>query len=153
MITKTLSGGSAPHQGFLESSITGKYGVMSKRALPVPVNYENQEESDQDSDGEPGVRGSKKKDVLVLVKKHQARGEYNGYTNGDSIRLQLIGQRSQIDYAQRSPSPNLDLVSVQHDFASRGLGGQTPYQETVQSSSRTTNKNKHYLLHLKPRQL
>ena len=86
MISKTSAGG-APHQGYLESSIGGKFGVISKRALPVPVNYENQEESDQDSDGELGVRGGKKKDVLVLVKKHQARGEYNGYTNGDSIRL------------------------------------------------------------------
>ncbi len=85
MITKASAG--APHQGYLESFVGSKYGVMSKRALPASVNYENQEESDQDSDGELGVRGSKKKDVLVLVKKQQARGEYNGYTNGDSIRL------------------------------------------------------------------
>ena len=83
---------------FIHSSSEGKFGIISKRALPEPVNYENQEESDPDSEDVTAIKvhippqpQPKKKDVLVLVKKNQARMEYTGYTNGDNLRLQLIG--------------------------------------------------------------
>jgi hypothetical protein len=53
----------------------------------VAVNFENQEESDPESDDALRSGNHKKKDVLVLVKKNTSRGDYNGYTNGDHLRL------------------------------------------------------------------
>jgi hypothetical protein len=64
-----------------------KLSIISKRALPVAVNFENQEESDPESDDALRSGTHKKKDVLVLVKKNTSRGDYNGYTNGDHLRL------------------------------------------------------------------